>query len=223
MAEASLQKVMREGLDRYRASHRLTPHQWPVCRPILDGRPEALGELRLDCDHCGQAVSHDYACRDRHCPRCQRRASQTWCERQQAAVLPVSYHHLVVTVPHDLNPWVQLHPEVIHALLFETVWATLSAFGADPKRLGGQLGMTAVRHTWGPILSQHVPLHGLVPGAPSSPKASGSRPRAPTCFRFGHWRGLSAAASSGVCAGTFRTANSRVSKTWRRSRRCSIP
>ena len=79
-------------------------------------------------------------------------------------MLPVTYHHLVVTLPHDLNPWVQLHPEVIYALLFETVWATLSTFGADPKRLGGQLGMTTVLHTWGQTLSQHVHRHCLVPG-----------------------------------------------------------
>ena len=164
MANASLQQVMREVLARYSDAHRLTPHQWQVCHHILTCRTEALGGLRLDCDHCGQTTPHYFACRDRHCPCCQRRASQTWRERQQAAVLPVTYHHLVVTLPHELNPWVQLHPEVIYALLFETVWATLSAFGADPKRLGGQLGMTAVLHTWGQTLSQHVHLHCLIPG-----------------------------------------------------------
>lgn len=164
MAEISLQRVMREALERYSDAHRLTPHQWQVCHHILTCRTEALGGFRLDCDHCEQTVPHSFACRDRHCPRCQRRASQAWCERQQAAVLPVTYHHLVVTLPHELNPWVQLHPEVLYALLFETVWATLSAFGADPKRLGGQLGMTAVLHTWGQTLSQHVHLHCLIPG-----------------------------------------------------------
>jgi hypothetical protein len=91
-----------------------------------------------------------YACRDRHCPRCQRKASEAWCERQKAAVLPVTYYHLVFTLPHVLDPWVQRYPQVIYALLFETVWATLSAFGADPKRLGGQLGMTAVLLHLGP-------------------------------------------------------------------------
>ena len=64
----------------------------------------------------------------------------------------------------------QLHPEVIYALLFETVWATLSRFGADPKRLGGQLGITAVLRTWGQTLSQHVHLHCLVPGGAFSPQ-----------------------------------------------------
>ena len=170
MTEASLQAVIREGLNRYSGSHRLSPHQWQVCHHILDCRTEALGGLGLDCDHCGQTLPHYYACRDRHCPRCQRRASQAWCERQQAAVLPVTYHHLVFTLPHALNPWVQLHPEVIYALLFETVWATLYTFGADPKRLGGQLGMTAVLHTWGQTLSQHVHLHCLIPGGAFSPQ-----------------------------------------------------
>jgi hypothetical protein len=174
MAEATLQAVIRDGLDGYCGSHRLSPRQWQVCHHLLDCRTEALGGLQLDCDHCDQSVPHYHACRDRHCPRCQRRASQTWCERQQAAVLPVTYHHLVFTLPHALNPWVQLHPEVIYALLFETVWATLSAFGADPKRLGGQLGMTAVLHTWGQTLSQHVHLHCLIPGGAFSDQ--------------GHWR-----------------------------------
>ena len=40
----------------------------------------------------------------------------------------------------------------------------LKAFGADPKRLGGQLGMTAVLHTWGQQLWRHVHLHCLIPG-----------------------------------------------------------
>ena len=79
-------------------------------------------------------------------------------------VLPVTYHHLVFTLPDTLNGWVEVHPEVIYGLLFETVWATLSAFGEDPKRLDGQLGMTAMLHTWGQTLVRHVHLHCLVPG-----------------------------------------------------------
>ena len=79
-------------------------------------------------------------------------------------MLPVTYRHLVFTLPEVLNGWVEVHPEVVYALLFETVWATLSAFGADPKRLDGQLGMTAMLHTWGQTLVRHVHLHCLVPG-----------------------------------------------------------
>jgi len=78
--------------------------------------------------------------------------------------LPVSYYHLVFTLSHRLNGWVQLHPELLYRRLFEAAWATLKTFGKDPRRLGGDLGMTSVLHTWGQNLSQHVHLHCLVPG-----------------------------------------------------------
>lgn len=161
---ASLQSVMRRCLEGYRGGHRLSVRQRQVCRHVLTCRTAALGGFALECDRCHDPVRLYHACRDRHCPRCQRQASETWCERERAAVLPVTYHHLVFTLPHALNGWVALHPRELYGLLFETVWATLSAFGADPKRLGGQLGMTAVLHTWGQALTRHVHLHCLLPG-----------------------------------------------------------
>ena len=105
-----------------------------------------------------------YGCCDRHCPQCQGRATRQWAEQQRDHLLAVPYYHLVFTLPHQLNGWVQLHLEVIYRLLFQATWQTLKAFAEDPKRLGGQLGMTAILHTWGQTLSQHVHLHCLVPG-----------------------------------------------------------
>jgi len=164
MANASLQAVMAACLRGYAQDHPLSPREWQVCHHILECRTAALGGFALACDQCGETPLLYHACRDRHCPRCQRRASDDWCERQRAAVLPVTYHHLVFTLPDTLNGWVEVHPEEIYGLLFETVWATLSTFGADPKRLNGQLGMTAMLHTWGQTLTRHVHLHCLVPG-----------------------------------------------------------
>ena len=164
MANASLQAVIHACLAGYAEDHPLSPRQWQVCHHLLDCRTAALGGFALECDGCGERPLLYHACRDRHCPRCQRQASLDWCERQRAAVLPVTYHHLVFTLPETLNGWVQLHPKEVYDLLFETVWGTLSAFGADPKRLDGQLGMTAMLHTWGQTLVRHVHLHCLVPG-----------------------------------------------------------
>ncbi len=159
MAESpSLRAVIRACFDDLEAAD-LNPRQWQVCRHILDCRTPALGGFALACDRCDDTPVLYHACRDRHCPRCQRRASMDWCMRQRAAVLPVTYHHLVFTLPHVLNGWVEVHPKEVYALLFETAWATLSAFGADPKRLDGQMGMTAVLHTWGQTLVRHVHLH----------------------------------------------------------------
>jgi hypothetical protein len=135
-----------------------------VCAHIGDCRTAALGGFAWACDSCGHHQHVFHACRDRHCPRCQRSASEQWCARQREAVLPVTYYHVVFTLPHDLNPWVEAQPRLLYALLFEAAWATLSTFAADPKRLGGRLGMTAVLHTWGQALTRHVHLHCLIPG-----------------------------------------------------------
>ena len=178
----SLQALMHHSLQRYSAEHRLSPRQWQVCRHVLDCRTPALGGLALQCDHCQVRQPQYHACRDRHCPRCQRRASQAWCARQRAALLPVTYYHLVFTLPHTLNPWVELHARRLYALLFETVWATVCAFGSDPKRLGGQMGMSAVLHTWGENLSRHVHLHCLVPGGAWSDTGRWRRARSTYLF-----------------------------------------
>ena len=161
---AGLQAVFNRFLDDYRGHPALSPIQQKACRHIEQCRTEALGGLLQHCDHCDYKNPQYHSCRDRHCPKCQGRAQQVWCENQRQAVLPVTYYHLVFTLPHEVNAWISLHPEVIYRLLFQSVWKTLSAFGRDPKRLNGTLGMTCVLHTWGQTLYRHVHLHCLVPG-----------------------------------------------------------
>jgi len=162
--KSDLQSVMHQFLSGYRGHHALSPRQAEVCAHIGACRTESLGGVQLHCDHCDYEQPWYRACGDRHCPKCQWRTTAAWCDKQCQSVLPVIYYHLVFTLPHDLNGWVQLHPAVIYRLLFRVVWATLKAFGADPRRLGGQLGVTAVLHTWGQQLWRHVHLHCLIPG-----------------------------------------------------------
>jgi ssDNA-binding Zn-finger/Zn-ribbon topoisomerase 1 len=161
---ATLQNILTQHLEHYIKTHRLDNNRLKVCRHLMNCHTSALGGMAYQCNHCEQEILQYHSCRNRHCPQCQQHASQQWSERQQQAVLPVTYYHLVFTLPHELNGWVQLHDDVIYALLFQSVWKTLKAFGADTKRLNGKLGMTAVLHTWGQNLSQHVHLHCLVPG-----------------------------------------------------------
>ena len=160
----TLQGILQLHLSDYGQSHKLDGNRLKVCDHLLACHTPALGGIQYQCDHCDSEIPLYHSCRDRHCPQCQNRASRQWRDKQQKAVLPVTYYHLVFTLPHELNGWVQLHPEMIYALLFKAVWKTLKAFGADKKRLNGKLGMTAVLHTWGQNLSQHVHLHCLVPG-----------------------------------------------------------
>lgn len=104
-----LQQVLAAHLPNYCASHRLDARQVRVCEHIRQCRTEALGGYRLACDRCTHDQPHYFACRDRHCPQCQQRASRQWADAQQQAIVPTAYHHLVFTLPDTLNGWVQLH------------------------------------------------------------------------------------------------------------------
>jgi hypothetical protein len=156
--------TVQAALNRFLCPERLSPQQAKVCRHLQACRTEAMGCLRWACTECGHTQEVFHGCRDRHCPQCQAHTTRVWAERQQKDLLPLRYYHVVFTLPHALNGWIQLHPEVLYNRLFASTWDTLRTFGEDPRRLHGQLGVTAVLHTWGQNLSQHVHLHCLIPG-----------------------------------------------------------
>jgi len=158
---ADLQTLMCNELERYRKKHGMSSRQRQVCEHIKSCRTPAMGGRQLACTECDFSSPQYHSCRDRHCPKCQRAASKQWCEQQRENLLPVTYHHLVFTLPSSLNHWVSLYPDLIY---HQCAWNTLKTMGADPKRLNGRMGLTAVLHTWGENLSRHVHLHCLVPG-----------------------------------------------------------
>ena len=161
---ATLQTVFNRFLPAYQTQHSLKPHQYQACSAITQCRTETLGGLQMLCGQCDYSQPQYHSCRNRHCPQCQGQAQQAWSDQQMQNVLPVTYYHLVFTLPSQLNAWIEIHPNVIYRLLFQSTWATLDKFGQDPKRLNGSLGMTAVLHTWGQTLTRHVHLHCIVPG-----------------------------------------------------------
>jgi hypothetical protein len=113
------------------------------------------------------------SCRNRHCPKCQTLTKERWLSARRADLLPIPYFHVVFTLPHDLNALAQGNPRLIYALLFRAAADTLLTFGRDPRHLGGTIGITAILHTWGQNLSQHLHLHCLVTGGALT--ADGSR------------------------------------------------
>lgn len=160
-----LQSVLAQFLPAYQSTHPVDGRRRQVLTHLGQCRTAALGGFALRCEQCDTPRVLYHACRDRHCPKCQQRASRRWSERQSESLLPVPYFHLVFTVPHTLNGWVQLHDAEIYQALFHAVWTTLNTFARDPHRgLHGQLGMTAVLHT-------SVPGQGPGPPLPWHPGA----------------------------------------------------
>jgi len=76
--------------------------------------------------------------------------------------LPVPYFHLVFTLPHCLNGLIRQNRRALFQLLFAAASQTLLEFGEG--KLGAQIGLTAVLHTWSQTLLDHYHLHGIVTG-----------------------------------------------------------
>ena len=167
-----LADIVRAHGDRYRRTHRLAKVQHVALRAIAACRTAILGGHRDTCDHGGAVRITDNSCRNRHCPKCQTLTKERWLAAQRADLLPIPYFHVVFTLPHPLNALAQGNPRVIDPLLFRAAADTLLPFGHDPRHLGGTIGITAILHTWGQNLSQHLHLHCLVTGGALAPDHS---------------------------------------------------
>jgi hypothetical protein len=148
--------------DVYRAQHMLTEQQAKVMRSIERCRTAALGGHLEVCDDCGYSRPAYNSCRDRHCPKCQSLKQAEWIAARKEKLLPVSYFHVVFTLPAALRRLCRRNDREMYGLLFTSAAKTLLELGHDPKRLGAHLGITAVLHTWTRELDYHPHLHCIV-------------------------------------------------------------
>jgi hypothetical protein len=156
--------VLRAYGDAYRAAHPVSPAQAKVMRRLASCRTAALGGHIDACAGCGFVRVSYNSCRDRHCPKCQAGKRAAWLDDRLERLLPVPYFHVVFTLPDILHPLVLHNPAALYDLLFRAAAGTLLTLAADPKRLGAQVGFTAILHTWGQNLLFHPHLHCVVTG-----------------------------------------------------------
>jgi hypothetical protein len=150
--------------DVYRRAHHLAKVQHVALRAIAACRTATLGGHRETCDRCGAVRISYNSCHNRHCPKCQTLTKERWLAARRADLLSIPCFHVVFTLPHPLNALAQGNPHVIYTRLFRAAADTLLTFGHDSRHLGGTVGITAILHTWGQNLSQHLHLHCLVTG-----------------------------------------------------------
>lgn len=164
-----LAEILRAHGAAYEARHPLSSQQRAVLRRLSACRTAALGGHTHSCDACGTVQVSYNSCRDRHCPKCQASRQIAWVQGRLARLLPVPYFHVVFTLPEELNPLGLKNQRWFYNLLFQAASQTLLQLAADPRRLGGQIGFTAVLHTWGQNLLFHPHLHCVVTGGGLSP------------------------------------------------------
>ena len=164
--------ILRAHGQTYCARYPVAPLQAAVLRRLVACRTAALGGHVDACQRCSYTRVSYNSCRDRHCPKCQGVKRAQWLQARLERLLPVEHFHVVFTLPAALYPLMLYHPRQLYDLLFQAASQTLLTLAADRKRLGAQVGLTAILHTWGQNLLFHPHLHCVVTGGGLSPDGS---------------------------------------------------
>lgn len=155
-------------LDKYQASFGY--QKLKAFRAVQNCRTAALGGHIDACPGCGYQPAISYnSCRNRHCPKCQAQARQRWLAAREREVLPTNYFHVVFSVPHELNVFALENPRAFYDLLFTASAASALEIAANPERLGAEIGILAILHTWGQNLLLHPHVHCVIPAGGLSP------------------------------------------------------
>jgi hypothetical protein len=148
---------------------RLTSEQRRALRDVARCRTAALGGHVERCGGCNHARIAYNSCRNRHCPKCCATQRAVWLSREAENLLPVEYHHVVFTLPAEVNRVGLLDPVAVYDALMTGAAETIRDVAADPKHLGAEVGLLLVLHTWGQALSYHPHVHGIATGGGLTP------------------------------------------------------
>ena len=148
-----LQDIMRQHAVAYWESRGMSSVQFKAVNAIITCRTADQGAHVDRCDECDYEKISYNSCRNRHCPKCQAFAQETWIDRQKQNLIDRRYFHVVFTVPADLRPVFYQNQEKLYSQLFKAASQTLLELCADGKYLGAKPGITTILHTWGQNLS----------------------------------------------------------------------
>lgn len=138
-------------------SHRRALADIAACRTAL------LGGRLFACRDCGHQHYAYHSCNNRSCPKCSGARTGRWLAKRETELLPTRYFHLVFTLPEPWREVVRAHQKELLPLLMRAAAQALQSLGADPRYLGGELGLLCVLHTWTRTLVYHPHVHCLVP------------------------------------------------------------
>lgn len=162
MENLSLQQILAEQLDNVLSRKNFPHYQLKALSKLSVCRTAALGGHAQYCEDGHLNGVWYNSCKHRACPQCRGMASEQWLLNTQSILLNCPHHHIVFTLPHDLNDLWQHNRSTLIGLLFKAVQDTLKKFSEDPKYLDAKPGILSVLHTWGRNLSLHPHIHTLV-------------------------------------------------------------
>jgi hypothetical protein len=158
----TLQQLFRQHFDAFASRFAVSRDMLRAAWCVTHCRTRVLGG---HVNSCPEGHYHQVAynsCCHRCCPRCGWLAREKWLARWKERLLPCPHHHIVFTVPHELNRLWRLNKKAFAETLFAAASETLMELLGDAKYVGGRPGLLCALHTWKQTLAPHIHLHCLV-------------------------------------------------------------
>ena len=175
--ECTLRGIVQAHFEAYARRHRVPAYVHRAAYWIARCRTAELGGHLRRCPEGHVERAFYNSCHQRVCPQCQGLATERWLERQRARLLGCAHHHLIFTIPHELNALWCWNRAPMAKLLFGAVRETLMELLSDPRYLGAQPAFLAALHTWGRSLSLHPHVHVLAADGGLSADGAWVKPR----------------------------------------------
>ena len=159
-----IRRIFYDHLDEIQSISSLNDTQRSAALLISMCKTAELGFNASVCPNCGIQL-HYASCNNRNCPCCQWPSQQGWIMQRENEVIPdIPYYHIILTVPHDLNPLIRLNEKQLLGTLFSCSSQAVIDLCSDRRFLGAVPGIVSVLHTWKQNLLPHYHIHMIVSG-----------------------------------------------------------
>ena len=138
----------------------ITPEQYKAVNAIRTCRTEKLGKDIYCCEDCGHKVELYLSCKNRFCPNCSWTDTLKWADNVYQKLINVPHRHVVMTLPHALNPLIKLNKKIFFNKLMSIASNVMKDY--ITKKYGIFPGVISVLHTFGEKKNLHVHVHMIV-------------------------------------------------------------
>ena len=165
MSDYLVREAFRMFYPSYREGHKVTAEQESAAQCIMQCKTGSLGFTESICPECGYKKIHYASCGNRYCPSCQGTKPEEWVQARSSELIDgIPYFHVIMTVPHELNPLFLSNPKELFRLLMQSAAGAVKTVSSRKEYLGCAPGVVSVLHTWGQKLDLHPHVHMLVAG-----------------------------------------------------------
>ena len=171
---AIFKQIFEEHWDAFKASCPRfdTPYYDEVIGKMLDcGDPEKTGWAEFTCLSCGETRRVGFTCKSCFCLSCAQSYADRWVDFVSERLFPVTYRHIVLTVPEFLRPWFYRDPSLLSPLM-KAGYACLREVFALSAHHELDIGAIIVLQTAGRSANYNPHLHILVTGGGLDPQGA---------------------------------------------------